>query len=183
MKLIILDRDGVINQDSDAYIKSEEEWQQIPGSLEAIAQLNKHGYKIAVTTNQSGINRGFYDHDTLNSMHNKLRRLLTPLGGKIDAIFYCPHIPEDQCTCRKPMPGLFHRVNQFFGTPLNGVFAIGDSFRDLQAAMQVSAKPVLVLTGKGKITLDKNADEIKTHNIPVFQNLSAAVQEILTRQS
>ena len=179
MKLIILDRDGVINQDSDSFIKSAEEFVPIEGSLEAIARLAQSGYSIAIATNQSGIARGFYDIDTLNSMHEKLRRLLAPFGGHIDAIFYCPHGPDDNCNCRKPKPGMFDEIKQRFGIELYDVFAVGDSLRDLQAAQAAGANPVLVKTGKGARTL-ANSEGIE--DIPVFDNLAAFVDELLMHE-
>jgi D-glycero-D-manno-heptose 1,7-bisphosphate phosphatase len=149
-KLIILDRDGVINHDSDHYIKSPDEWIPIPGSLDAIAKLNQAGYHIAVATNQSGISRGLYDMDTLNAIHEKLHRLLAKVGGQIDAIFFCPHTDADQCTCRKPLPGLMAQISERYGISLNGVPIVGDSVRDLTAGVLLGAEPHLVLTGKGE---------------------------------
>lgn len=179
MKLIILDRDGVINQDSDGYVKSTEEFIPIEGSLEAIARLNQSGYSIAIATNQSGIARGFYTLDTLHSMHEKLRRLLAPFGGHIDAIFYCPHGPDDNCNCRKPKTGMFDEIKQRFNIDLYDVFAVGDSLRDLQAAQIAGANPVLVKTGKGKQTLAKATE---FDDLPVFDNLAAFVDELLMHE-
>jgi len=179
MKLIILDRDGVINEDSDDYIKSTEEFIPIEGSLEAIARLNQSGYSIAIATNQSGISRGFFDLNILNSMHEKLRRLLAPFGGHIDAIFFCPHSPEDKCQCRKPKIGMFQEIKHRFDIELYDVFAVGDSLRDLQAAQAAGANPVLVKTGKGARTL-ANGEDID--DIPVFANLAAFVDELLMHE-
>ena len=183
MKLIILDRDGVINQDSDNFIKSADEWIPLPGSLEAISQLNNHGYKVAVATNQSGIARGLFSETTLNQMHSKMSDLLKPLNGRVDAIFYCPHGPDDNCECRKPKPGLYQKIAEHFNTSLKGVTVIGDSFRDLEAALSVDAKPVLVKTGKGSKTLSSHSNELKKNNIPVFDDLNAAVTKILSENS
>lgn len=180
MRLIILDRDGVINEDSDAYIKSPDEWSPIPGSLEAIARLNRADYRVVVATNQSGVARGLFTLDTLNRIHDKMHRALAEVGANIDAIFYCPHGPEDQCTCRKPQPGLLHDIERRLGISLRGVPAIGDSLRDLQAAAAVGAAPFLVLTGKGRRTrekLDPAAD------IPVFEDLAAAVDALLAAET
>ncbi len=176
MRLIILDRDGVINQDSDNYIKSVEEYIPIPGSLEAIARLNQAGYRVAVATNQSGIARGLYDVATLNAMHDKLRRMLAAVGGEIEMIAFCPHGPDDQCTCRKPNPGMYLEIAERMDAPLEGVSVIGDSLRDLQAAQAVDAKPVLVRTGKGKRTLAKGEG---LEDIPVYNDLAAAVAALL----
>lgn len=152
MKLVILDRDGVINHDSAAYIKSPEEWKPIPGSLEAIALLNQAGYRVLVATNQSGVGRGLFDMATLNAIHDKMHRALSLVGGRVDGIFYCPHAQDAGCACRKPRPGLLDEIARRFGVSLEGVPFIGDSLRDLQAGAAVGAQPVLVLTGKGKKT-------------------------------
>lgn len=153
MKLIILDRDGVINHDSDAYIKSPDEWHPLPGSLEAIAQLCKAGYHLVVATNQSGIARRLFDVATLGAIHAKMHRAVAEAGGQIDAIFFCPHGPDEGCACRKPRTGLFDEILARFGVATNDVHAIGDQLRDLQAAHAVGCRPVLVLTGKGRATL------------------------------
>jgi D-glycero-D-manno-heptose 1,7-bisphosphate phosphatase len=176
MKLIILDRDGVINEDSDDYIKSPEEFIPLPGSLEAIARLNQAGYRVAIATNQSGIGRGYFDLDTLDRMHAKLRRHLTAVGGQIEAIAYCPHPPEANCDCRKPRPGLLIDIAQRLGIGLGDVPVIGDSLRDLEAARAVGASPILVRTGKGERTLAKG--EGLAH-IPVYDDLAAAVDALL----
>lgn len=168
MKLIILDRDGVINEDSDDYIKSPDEWIPIPGSLNAISQLNHAGYRVAVVTNQSGIGRGYYDIDTLNQMHKKMYHLLNDHGGHIDAIFYCPHKPDDNCDCRKPKPGLLNSIAERYQTDLAGVPYVGDSIVDMQAANTVGATPYLVKTGKGIRTLNSPDFNIK---IPVYNDL------------
>ena len=153
MKLIILDRDGVINYDSDQFIKSPEEWRPIPGSLEAIARLNHAGFRVVVATNQSGLGRGLFDMATLIAIHDKMYKALAQVGGRIDAVFYCPHTADSKCECRKPKPGMFVEIGQRFGAELTGVPCVGDSERDLQAAAAISAQPILVLTGKGEKTL------------------------------
>lgn len=149
-KLVILDRDGVINEDSDLYIKAPDEWIPIPGSLEAIAKLNQAGYHIAIATNQSGVGRGLYDMDMLNAIHDKLHRLLAKVGGHVDAIFFCPHTDADHCNCRKPLPGMIEKISERYGIPVKGVPIVGDSIRDLVAGVAVGAEPHLVLTGKGE---------------------------------
>lgn len=176
MKLVILDRDGVINFDSDHFVKSAAEWKAIPGSLEAIARLNQAGFKVVVATNQSGIGRGLFDMDTLNAMHEKMHRAAQSVGARIDAIFYCPHAADSKCECRKPKPGMFHRIASCFNIDLHGVYAIGDSLRDLQAAAAAGASPVLVLTGKGQDTRDS---ETLPENTLVFDSLAHAVDHIL----
>ena len=153
MKLIVLDRDGVINHDSDAYIKSPDEWRPIPGSLEAIARLRKAGYHIVVATNQSGIARKLFDAATLGAIHAKMHRAVEEAGGRIEAIFFCPHGPDEGCACRKPRSGMFDEILQRFQAAAINVHAIGDQLRDLQAAQAAGCRPVLVLTGKGSATL------------------------------
>ena len=154
MKLIILDRDGVINHDSDLYIKSPDEWKPIPGSLDAIARLNQWGYRVVVATNQSGIGRGLFEMDTLNAIHDAMHRAVHQAGGRIDAIFFCPHADEANCGCRKPKPGMLLEIARRLNVDLEGVPVVGDSLRDLQAAAAAGARPVLVLTGKGRKTRD-----------------------------
>jgi D-glycero-D-manno-heptose 1,7-bisphosphate phosphatase len=179
MKLIILDRDGVINEDSDAYIKSPEEWVSIPGSLEAIARLNRAGWTVAVATNQSGVGRGLYDRATLDRIHARMNAALAAAGGHVDALYYCPHAPEDHCTCRKPLPGLLESIARHYGVSLAGVPAIGDSLRDLQAAAAVGARPILVRTGKGERTL---TNPNLPPDTPIYPDLAAAVTELLTSE-
>jgi len=154
MKLIILDRDGVINHDSDQFIKSPEEWKPIRGSLEAIASLNQWGYRVVVATNQSGVGRGLFDMDTLNAIHEKMQKALAQAGGRIDAVFFCTHINGDHCACRKPKPGMYNEISLRYNTSLAGVPVVGDSLRDLVAATAVGAQPMLVMTGKGAKTAD-----------------------------
>lgn len=179
MKLIILDRDGVINHDSDNYIKTVDEFIPLPGSLEAIARLNQAGYRVAVATNQSGISRGYYDLATLDAMHDKLRRLLANLGGSIEMIAYCPHGPDDNCDCRKPKPGMYLDIGKRMEVSLDDVPVIGDSLRDLQAAQAVNAKPILVRTGKGERTIAKGEG---LEGITTYDNLAAAVDALLEEQ-
>jgi D-glycero-D-manno-heptose 1,7-bisphosphate phosphatase len=155
-RLIVLDRDGVINHDSDAYIKSADEWRPIPGSPEAIARLCKAGFRVVVATNQSGVARGLFDLATLAAIHDKMHATVIQAGGRIDAIFFCPHGPEDDCTCRKPRPGLFLEAIERFGVPASEVWAVGDQARDLQAAAAAGCRPILVLTGKGQSTVQRN---------------------------
>jgi D-glycero-D-manno-heptose 1,7-bisphosphate phosphatase len=149
VKLLILDRDGVINQDSDAYIKSVEEWVPIPGSIGAIARLSQAGWTVAVATNQSGIARGYYSLDTLHAMHAELRRQVTEAGGEVGMIVFCPHGPDEGCDCRKPKPGLLRTIAQHYEVSLDEVWFVGDSRSDLAAALSIGARPVLVKTGKG----------------------------------
>jgi D-glycero-D-manno-heptose 1,7-bisphosphate phosphatase len=154
MKLVILDRDGTINQDSDNYIKSPLEWKPIPGSLEAIARLTQGGWRCVVATNQSGIARGLFDMATLNAIHAEMHRAVNQAGGRIEAIFFCPHAADSNCECRKPKPGLLLEISKRLDVDLAGVPMIGDALRDLEAAVSAGAKPWLVLTGKGKKTRD-----------------------------
>lgn len=150
--LIILDRDGVINQDSPDFVKSPDEWIPLPGALEAIARMNQAGYRVVIATNQSGLGRGLFDAATLNAIHVKLKTQLAKVGGTVDAIFICPHAPDDECDCRKPLPGLFYSISQRFDVDLANVPAVGDSARDLQAAYTAGCAPWLVLTGNGPTT-------------------------------
>ncbi len=177
-KFVMLDRDGVINLDSDDSIKSPHEWLPIPGSLEAIAQLSRNGYRIVVITNQSGISRGLLGLETLAEIHAEMHRGVERCGGKIEAVYFCPHAPEDHCDCRKPKPGLLKQFASDYRVSLANIPFIGDSFRDIQASLSAGASPVLVKTGKGLITL-KAHPEI---NLPVFENLYDAARFILSRQ-
>lgn len=177
MKLIILDRDGVINQDSDHYIKSPDEWKPIPGSLEAIATLNRAGYRVVVATNQSGVGRGLFDMAMLNAIHARMHKAVAGAGGRIDAVFYCPHAADAKCACRKPQAGMLLEIAERFDTPLVGVPAVGDSLRDLQAAAAVGALPILVRTGKGVRTeTEGNMPE----GVRVFDDLAQAVAGVLS---
>jgi len=180
MKLIILDRDGVINHDSDAYIKSTEEWLPIDGSLEAIARLNHGGYTVVIASNQSGLARGYFDIETLSAMHKKMDDMLAKVGGSIDAVFYCPHGPDDACDCRKPKPGMLLEIGQRFNVPLEQVIFIGDSIADVKAASNANARAMLVRTGKGMKAEKILITECKASAIvPVFDDLAAAVTAIL----
>ncbi|WP_272981244.1 D-glycero-beta-D-manno-heptose 1,7-bisphosphate 7-phosphatase, partial [Porticoccus hydrocarbonoclasticus] len=182
-KLVILDRDGVINQDSDNYIKTVDEWIPLPGSIDAIARLNRAGYSVVVATNQSGIGRGLFDLDDLEAMHEKLSGLLAQQGAELAGIFYCPHTPDDHCHCRKPAPGLIDAIASEFGVSLNGVPLIGDSLRDLQAGLSHQCTPILVRTGKGTATEKKlsSQPEIELQQAPVFDDLDQAVDYLLAQ--
>jgi D-glycero-D-manno-heptose 1,7-bisphosphate phosphatase len=176
-RYILLDRDGVINHDSDAFIKSPDEWQPIEGSLEAIALLNAHGYQVIVVTNQSGVARGLFDEAMLEKIHAKMRQLVSEKGGHIAAIYFCPHGANSDCECRKPKAGLLKAFAADFHVDLTTVAVIGDSLRDLQAAEAVGAKPILVKTGKGRQTLLNNPQL----EIPVFENLYDAAQYLISQ--
>ena len=178
MKLIILDRDGVVNHDSDDYIKSPDEWQPIDGSLEAIARLNHAGYTVAIASNQSCLARGYFDIEVLTAMHKKMDELLAKIGGRIDAVFYCPHGPDDACHCRKPKPGMLLDIGQRFNVPLKQVIFIGDSIADITAANNANAQAVLVRTGKG-IKAEKILQSENKSSIPVYDDLASAVTAIL----
>lgn len=179
VKLIVLDRDGVINHDSEHFIKSPDEWRPIPGSLEAIARLNHAGYRVIVATNQSGIGRGLFDMGTLNAIHGKLHKALAQVGGRIDAVFYCPHSADSSCECRKPKAGLLKEAARRFNVDMAGVPVIGDGLRDLQAAEAVGAQPMLVLTGKGEKTLREGNFP---KNTVIFPDLAFAVSALLANQ-
>lgn len=175
MKLLILDRDGVINQDSDDYIKSVEEWIPLTGAIQAIAQLSKSGWTVTVATNQSGLARGYYDEVTLQAMHQRLRELVAEQGGELGLIVYCPHGPDDGCNCRKPQPGMLRQIAEHYCTTLEGVWFVGDSNGDLQAALAVGCQPVLVKTGKGEHTL---ANALPANTL-VFEDLAAVAAQLL----
>ena len=175
-KLIVLDRDGVINHDSDQFIKSPDEWRPIPGSLEAIARLNHAGFRVVVATNQSGVGRGLLDIGTLNAIHEKLHKALGQVGGRLDAIFYCPHTGDSHCECRKPRPGMLEEIGRRFNVDMAGVPCVGDSERDLLAAQTVGAQPMLVLTGKGESTLRHGKFP---KNTVIFPDLAFAVSALL----
>ena len=149
MKLIILDRDGTINEDRDDFVKSADEWVPLPGSLEAIARLNQAGWQTVIATNQSGLGRGLFDMAALTEIHTKMNTALARVGGRIGAVFFCPHAPEDQCSCRKPLPGLYQQIGERFGVALGTVPVVGDSVRDLEAALAAGCPAHLVRTGKG----------------------------------
>lgn len=176
MKLVILDRDGVINFDSAQFIKSPAEWKPIPGSLESIARLNQAGYRVVVATNQSGVGRGLFDMDVLNAIHEKMHKSLFAVGGRLDAIFYCPHAADSDCDCRKPKPGMFRRIAETLNVDLRGVVAVGDSLRDLQACAAMGCAPVLVLTGKGQKTRSEGKLPEGTRE---FADLAAVVDWVL----
>ena len=171
MKLVILDRDGVINFDNEHYIKSPEEWKPIAGSLEAIARFTQAGFRVVVATNQSGVSRGLFDMATLNAMHDKMHKAVNQLGGRIDAVFFCAHAQDAGCACRKPQPGMLLEIAERFNAALTGVPAIGDSLRDLQAASAAGARPILVLTGTGEQTLKSGGLPEGTE---IHQDLAAA---------
>jgi len=179
MKLAILDRDGVINYDSDQYIKSPSEWRPIPGSIEAIARLNQNGFRIAVATNQSGIGRGLFDMATLNAINDKMMELVFRQGGRIDALFFCPHTAAEDCGCRKPRTGMLEEIAARFHTELKGVPSVGDSLKDLQAAESVGAQPILVLTGKGQATQQAGGMPKKTL---VFDDLAEASRYLVAQE-
>jgi len=175
MKLVILDRDGTINRDSVRYIKSPEEWEPLKGSLEAIARLVQANYRVVVATNQAGISRGLFDTATLFAIHDRLQRAAAQVGGRIDAFFFCPHAAESNCACRKPKPGMLLEIGRRFNVALENVHMVGDAQRDLDAAAAAGAKPVLVLTGKGRKTREANALPPGTQ---VFRNLAAVAAHL-----
>ena len=182
-KVIVLDRDGVINHDSDAFIKSVDEWQPIEGSIEAIAKLTQAGYKVFVLTNQSGIARGLLSLETLNHIHAKMRHLVTAANGSIDGIYFCPHGPDDNCDCRKPKAGLYHQLAEEENISFAGVYSIGDSIRDLEAAQLAGASPALVLTGKGQQSQQTIAN-IMNHpfeKTSIYANLADFVKQLIEK--
>ncbi len=191
MKLIILDRDGVINQDRDDYVKSADECIPIEGSIDAIVRLNKAGFTVVIATNQAGLAKGKFELEDLEAMHAKITKRVEEKGGEIGAIFYCPHHPDDHCKCRKPKPGMLDAIEAEFNTSVESSYFIGDSLRDLQAAIQKACKPMLVLTGNGVRTqaqltvpgLQTDAPIIESEQVQVFENLAAAASFIIANDS
>jgi len=184
IKLIILDRDGTINEDRDDFVKGPDEWVPIPGALEAIARLNHAGWHTVVATNQSGLGRGTFDMATLNAMHAKMNQLLAKHGGRIDAVFFCPHTPEEACNCRKPLPGLFEQIGERFGVSLRDVPVVGDTLRDLQAGAAVGCRPHLVRTGKAATLNDAELQALcaQVPDTQVHANLSAFAEYLIRKE-
>jgi D-glycero-D-manno-heptose 1,7-bisphosphate phosphatase len=180
-KLVILDRDGTINEDRDDFVKSPEEWVPLPGALEAIARLNHSGWHTVIATNQSGLGRGTFDMTTLNAMHVKMNQLLAKQGGRIDAVFFCPHTPDDACACRKPLPGLFEQIGERFGMTLRDVPVVGDTLRDLQAGAAAGCKPHLVRTGKAQHLTDEQVEALcaQVPGTTVHRDLAAFAEHMV----
>ncbi len=183
MKLVILDRDGTINEDSSEFIKSEAEWKPLPGALEAIAKLNHAGWHVVVASNQSGLGRGLFDVAALNVMHAKMHKLLALAGGRVEAVFYCPHAPDQACRCRKPLPGLFEQIGERYGVSLKGVPTVGDSARDLVAGAVVGCEPHLVLTGKGEALRGQPLPDNFPAGTRVHENLLAFADYLVARDT
>lgn len=175
--LIILDRDGVINEDSDDFIKNPDEWIPIKGSLEAIAKLNQAGHKVVIATNQSGVGRGLYDEDMLKAIHDKMDKQLAEVGGHIDGVFYCPHHPDDGCECRKPKPGMMYQIAEAFQANLESALFVGDAKRDIDSAHAANCKAILVRTGKGLHTLKQMPDWAVC---PIYDDLASVVDAVLS---
>lgn len=181
MKLVILDRDGVINKESSEFVKSPDEWLPIKGSLEAIARLSQAGYSVVIITNQSGIGRKLFSADTLSKIHVHMIDYVQQHGGKIHSILFCPHHPDDGCDCRKPLSGMYDEFAKRLSINFNGVYSVGDSVRDLLAAKSAGALPVLVKTGNGRKSLKEihNNDELGLNSAPVFDNLASFTDALL----
>lgn len=182
MKIIILDRDGTLNEDRTDYVKSADEWVPLPGALEAVARLNHAGWHVVVASNQSGLGRGLFDVSTLNAIHAKMHRLLAAVGGRIDAVFYCPHAPEENCHCRKPEPGLFEQIGERYGVDLQGVPVVGDTSRDLLAGVAVGCEPHLVLTGKAAVYRTRKLPQAFPKATQVHANLAAFADFLVARE-
>ena len=183
MKLVILDRDGTINSDSDDFVKSPDEWLPLPGSLEAIARLNHAGWHVVIASNQSGLGRGLFDVASLNAMHAKMHKMLSAQGGRIDAVFYCPHSPDEGCQCRKPLPGLFEQIADRFSVDLKGVPVVGDGLRDLQAGVAAGCEPHLVLTGKGAPFRGRELPDTYPPGTHVHEDLGAFAEWLIAHQA
>jgi len=184
MNLIILDRDGTINEDRDDFVKSPEEWVPMPGALEAIARLNQAGWQTVIATNQSGLGRGLFDMAALTAIHAKMNAALTRVGGRIGAVFFCPHAPEDQCSCRKPLPGLYQQIGERFGVALDTVPVVGDSVRDLEAALAAGCPAHLVRTGKGAAMTEAQIAQLM-ETVPgtqVHADLAAFAESMIQRE-
>ena len=183
-KLVVLDRDGTINEDRDDYVKSADEWEPLPGALEALARLNHAGWHTVVATNQSGLGRGLFDMAALNAMHLKMNSLLQQQGGRIDAVFFCPHTPLDACRCRKPLPGLFEQIGERYGIDLTQVPMVGDSLTDLLAGVAAGCQPHFVRTGKGGRLGDEHLPELlrKVPGTQVHADLAAFAEALIQRQ-
>ncbi|HAI16529.1 MAG: D-glycero-beta-D-manno-heptose-1,7-bisphosphate 7-phosphatase [Gammaproteobacteria bacterium] len=180
MKTVVLDRDGVINEDTDAYVKTPGEWVPIPGSLEAIASLHSAGYRVVVASNQSGLSRGLFDEQALANIHHKFCLMAEEAGGFIDGIFFCPHLPEDNCDCRKPATGLLAQIEKQFACSLKGCFLVGDRYTDIQAALLFGLNPILVRTGKGLDT-EKQLRVESNNSALIVDNLAMAVTDIILK--
>ena len=182
VSLVILDRDGVINHDSDDYIKSPDEWQPLPGSLEAIARLCRADHTVVVATNQAGVGRGLFSQEMLIRIHRKMASSIRDKGGRLDSVFFCPHSPAEQCGCRKPKPGMLLEISDRLNIGLSGVPVVGDSLRDLEAAEAAGAMPVLVKTGRGRLTQEKLSKGELSHTLgqtPVYADLAAFTDAVL----
>lgn len=177
MKLIVLDRDGVVNEDRGEPVVSADDWEPIEGSLEAIARLTQAGWQVAVATNQSGIALGLFDVETLHAIHRKMHDKVNQVGGRIDVVAFCPHSDSDDCACRKPAPGMLYTISERLDVDLSQVVLVGDSLRDMQAAMAAAAQPIMVRTGNGQTTLDNNKG---LEHIPAFDDLASCVEHLLT---
>ena len=179
LKLVILDRDGTINRASEEFVKSPDEWHPLPGALEAISRLNHAGFHVVLATNQSGLGRGLFDMAALNAVHTHMVKTLAVAGGRIDAIFYCPHAPDEGCSCRKPLPGLLEQVAERYGIALAGVPYVGDSLRDMQAADAAGCAPHLVLTGRHGTHAEEALPAVFPPQTRVHADLSAFVDHLL----
>ena len=183
MKLVILDRDGTINEDSAEFVKSPHEWMPLPGALEAIAGLNHAGWHVVIASNQSGLGRGLFDVSTLNAIHGKMHQMLAAVGGRVDAVFYCPHAPDEGCHCRKPEPGLFEQIGERYGLDLCHVPALGDSARDVRAAVTAGCEPHLVLTGKGVAYREPSMRDTLPKQVRVHADLAAFADFLIAREA
>ncbi len=183
MKLVILDRDGTINEDSAEFVKAPEEWAPLPGALEAIARLNHAGWHVVIASNQSGLGRGLFDVAMLNAVHAKMNKMLAAVGGRIDAVFYCPHTTDDKCRCRKPGPGLFEQIGERYGVDLGDVPMAGDAVRDLIAGATAGCEPHLVLTGKGAAYRNRPLADTFPAATRVHADLAAFADFLIARET
>ena len=183
MKLIILGRDGILNEYRDDHVKAPAEWVPIPGALEAVSRLNHAGWHAVVATNQAGIGRGMIDMASVNLIHAHMNKLMQAQGARLDAVFFCPHTPEEQCDCRKPLPGMMLEIGERYGVDLDHVPVAADTLRDLQAAHAAGCEPHLVRTGRAA-QLDDAVVEQWCKQVPgvrVHADLSAMAEQLIAR--
>jgi D-glycero-D-manno-heptose 1,7-bisphosphate phosphatase len=183
IKLVVIDRDGLLSQDPEAYVRGPEDWQPLPGAVEAVARLNHAGWRVVIATNQTGIGRGLFDVASFNAFNTRMHKAMAEIGARIDAIFFCPHAPEEDCDCRKPAPGLFHQICSRYGVPPEQVQAAGDSVRDAQAAAAAGCKPHLILSGKSIAYRDGGRPEGLPPGTLVHRDLQAFAEWVLKHDS
>lgn len=182
MKLVILDRDGTINEEGAEPVETSEAWRPLPGALEAIARLNHAGWHVVVAANQAGLGRGLLEVATLNAIQSKMHKMLAAVGARVDAVFFCPHAPDEGCHCRKPEPGLFEQIGERYGVDITGMPAVGDSVEDLVAGAAAGCEPHLVLTGLGAVYRGHALPKSFPPGTLVHEDLAAFAEFLTARQ-